>query len=82
MREFERARYCDHAASMVWKKQLPGGKVGVLLMNNRNVTADVNVSWAADLPHDIEFRCAAGGCPVRERKPANLKRAQPNRFLN
>ena len=58
-------QYCTHAASMVWKKELPGGKVAVLLMNNRNTTADVTVSWV-DLPPDMQFRCSAGGCPVRD----------------
>jgi alpha-galactosidase len=58
-------QYCQHSASMVWKKQLPDGKMAVLLMNNLNVTADVNISWH-ELPSDLEFRCAAGGCPVRD----------------
>ena len=58
-------QHCTHAASMVWKKELPAGKVAVLLMNNRNVTTDVNVSWV-DLPPDMQFRCSAAGCPVRD----------------
>jgi alpha-galactosidase len=57
---------CEHAASMVWKKQLPDGKMAILLMNNLNITADVNISWSADLPPDLQFRCSAGGCPVRD----------------
>ena len=59
-------QYCSHSASMVWKKDLPSGKVAVLLMNNRNVTSDVNISYAADLPPGMHFRCPAGGCPVRD----------------
>lgn len=30
---------------MVWKKELPNDRVALLLMNNRNVSADVNISW-------------------------------------
>jgi hypothetical protein len=40
-------------------------KVAVLLMNNRNTTANVSVSWA-ELPPDMHFHCSAGGCPVRD----------------
>ena len=58
-------QYCKHSASMVWKKQLPDNKMAVLLMNNLNVTADVNISWH-ELPSDLNFRCSAGGCPVRD----------------
>jgi len=56
---------CSHAATMVWKKQLPDNKMAVLLMNNMNVTADVTISWH-DLPSQLNFRCADGGCPVRD----------------
>ena len=58
-------QFCNNSAWMVWKKELPGDKVAILLMNNRNTTANVSVSWT-DLPADMEFRCAAGGCPVRD----------------
>jgi hypothetical protein len=44
---------------MVWKKEMQDGKVAVLLMNNKNTTADVNVSWS-DLPSDMRFRCPSG----------------------
>ena len=57
---------CEHAATMVWKKVLDDTRVAVLLMNNQNVTADVSIAWRADLPSDLNFRCAAGGCPVRD----------------
>lgn len=60
-----RRRYCSNPAWMVWKKQLADGKLAVLLMNNRNTTANVSISWR-DLPPDMEFHCAAGGCPVRD----------------
>ena len=36
-----------------------------LLMNNRNVTADVSVSWRDDLPRDA-LACPAAGCAVRD----------------
>ena len=51
--------YCSHSATMVWKKEMQDGKVAVLLMNNKNTTADVNVSWS-DLPSDMRFRCPSG----------------------
>ena len=57
---------CEHAATMVWKKQMNGGKMAVLLMNNRNVSADVNITWKHDLLPDLHFHCAPGGCPVRD----------------
>jgi hypothetical protein len=50
---------------MVWKKAMPGGRVAILLMNNRNFTTDVNISWV-DLPPDMHFRCSVGGCPIRD----------------
>ena len=50
----------------VWKKQLDDTRVAVLLMNNQNVTADVTITWKADLPPDLNFRCPAGGCAVRD----------------
>merc|ERR1719476_688249 len=59
-------RNCEHAATMVWKKMLPANKMAVLLMNNRNITADVTITWKEDLPPDLHFRCAPGGCPVRD----------------
>ena len=59
-------RNCEHAATMVWKKMLPGGKMAVLLMNNRNVSSDINITWREDLLPDLHFRCAPGGCPVRD----------------
>ena len=53
-------KFCQHSAWMVWKKEMEGGKVAVLLMNNQNFTSDVNISWT-DLPDDMHFRCSAGG---------------------
>ena len=58
-------QFCKHSAWMVWKKEMEGGKVALLLMNNQNFSADVNISWT-DLPDDMHFRCSAGGCPVRD----------------
>jgi alpha-galactosidase len=58
-------QFCSHAASMVWKKELDHGRVAVLLMNNKNVSADVNITWA-ELPPDMHFRCPAAGCAVRD----------------
>ena len=29
---------CQHAATMVWKKEMPEGKIAILLMNNMNVS--------------------------------------------
>ena len=40
--------------------------MAVLLMNNRNVSADVNITWKHDLLPDLHFQCAPGGCPVRD----------------
>jgi len=50
---------------LVWKKELDHGKVAVLLMNNRTVSADVNITWAVLAP-DMHFRCPAAGCAVRD----------------
>ena len=58
-------RYCNHSASMVWKKQIADGEMAVLLMNNRNVAADVSVSWQEDLLRDT-LHCSAAGCRVRD----------------
>ncbi len=58
-------RYCNHAATMVWKKKVGDNKVALLLMNNRNVTSDVHVSWLADLPRDT-VSCSAAGCDIRD----------------
>ena len=56
---------CDHPSWMVWRKVLGGGKVAVLLMNNGEAPADVNVSWADDLPRDA-LHCPPPGCAVRD----------------
>ena len=57
-------KHCSHPAWMVWKKQLTDDSLALLLMNNRNSTADVSVSWG-DLPRDA-IHCAAAGCKVRD----------------
>ena len=66
-------QFCTAPASMVWKKELPGDKVALLLMNNKNVTADVNVSWSELAPMSCrtvggpcQFRCPSTGCHVRD----------------
>ena len=61
---------------MVWKKQLSSDSVAILLMNNRNVSADVSVTWghgSADFPTDLplwqereSIRCSSSGCKVRD----------------
>merc|ERR1711988_776798 len=58
-------RYCNHSASMVWKKQVANDKMAMLLMNNRDVAADVSVSWHEDLLSDT-LHCSATGCSVRD----------------
>lgn len=58
-------KYCSHSAWMVWKKQLPGDKLALLLINNQNVTADVDISWREDLPLD-SLPCFASRCEVRD----------------
>ena len=35
-----------------------------LIPNDYNT--DVNITWPADLPPDMNFRCADTGCPVRD----------------
>jgi len=52
---------CDHWAWMVWKKQLLGEKVAVLLMNNRNVSGKVEAQMS-----DLGIDCQSGGCSVRD----------------
>lgn len=62
-------QYCNHSASMVWKKQLSVNSVALLLMNNRNVSADVSVSWRGDIPKWQEkdsILCSADGCQVHD----------------
>jgi hypothetical protein len=69
-------RYCNHSASMVWKKQLTADSVAILLMNNRNVSADVSATWGrggADFPTDLplweereSIHCSVSGCKVRD----------------
>lgn len=62
-------KYCNHSATMVWKKRLPGDRLAILLMNNRNITADVSISWRDDLPRDPwhgNLLCVAAGCQVRD----------------
>lgn len=58
-------KFCDVPAAMVWKKQLSGGKLAVLLMNNDNTTADVSVAWDA-APIGSTVKCSAAGCDVRD----------------
>lgn len=53
---------CNHPAWMVWKKDLPGAKVAVLLMNNDAMPATVSVSFAA-LKGVV---CPGGSCCVRD----------------
>lgn len=61
-------RFCYHSISMVWKKQLSSDSVAILLMNNNNVSADVNISWSELPPWQEEpsIRCPASGCSVRD----------------
>jgi alpha-galactosidase len=56
------AKGCDHPAWMVWKKDLPGGKVAVLLINNGATAVAVSVDFAA--LKGVE--CLGGSCCVRD----------------
>merc|ERR1711966_596847 len=56
---------CSQSATMVWKKNLSENKLALLLINNRNVTSDVSVSWKHDLPQP-SLDCGAIGCKVRD----------------
>jgi len=58
---------CQHAATMVWKKEMPEGKIAILLMNNMNVSTDLSIMWSElPIPLGGHFRCSSGGCPVRD----------------
>lgn len=59
-------RFCNHSATMVWKKHLDGNRTAMLLMNNRNVTSNVSVNWRRDLPSGSSIDCPAAGCDVRD----------------
>ena len=50
---------------MIWKKRLGGGRLALLLMNNKEATADVQVDWAKDLPSGL-LTCPSDGCRVRD----------------
>ena len=59
-------RSCNHSVSMVWKKWLAEDTVAFLLMNNRNTTSNVNISWRADMPPSSPVECPPAGCLVRD----------------